>query len=103
MFGGDAFRPPSGGGGRGSPGLHHAGGGISQPFNFTAAGGGPLVARVVSKFRGVTWDDEQSKWLATAYEGASQLRLGLFENQEDAARFGEGREGGHESAAARPL
>ena len=48
--------------------------------------GMPLVARVVSKFRGVTWDDDSSKWLSTAYEGSNQVNLGLFDNQEDAAR-----------------
>eukprot|EP00955_Chlamydomonas_euryale_P010493 112553-Chlamydomonas_euryale.AAC.1 len=40
-----------------------------------------MVARVVSKFRGVTWDDATAKWQASAFDGSSHVSLGLFDTQ----------------------
>lgn len=39
-----------------------------------------------SKFYGVTWSDCSGKWRATINNGGKQTHLGVFENEEDAAR-----------------
>lgn len=58
----------------------------APPPHVLSSNGHPLVAKVVSKFKGVTWDDGSSKWQAQVYEGGLMVNLGLFETQEEAAR-----------------
>ena len=57
--------------------------GFFPPLN---SNGQPLVAKVVSKFKGVTWDHSSYKWQANSYEGGVVTSLGLYETQEEAAR-----------------
>ncbi|KAG1679682.1 hypothetical protein FOA52_006201 [Chlamydomonas sp. UWO 241] len=75
------------GAGRGGAG-HGSGSGAarSPPPPSFANHVGPVIARVVSKFRGVTWDDAASKWQASVFEDRQHVNLGLFDTQEDAAR-----------------
>ena len=51
-----------------------------------AAAAAPAGEKRSSKYRGVSWKPRRQQWQASIYHNKVSLHLGLFDDEEDAAR-----------------